>query len=391
MKKNFFVIVLFTFIITGILISKPQYSNYTGNKCVNCHFNNYGGGQRNELGWYSRKDVSLIDLKEMLFQEFYESISETNSAFDGFIYYGGNYRLQTARLGGPEGERREIFSMQFSPYLAIKPIDFLIIYGHYNFVNVAYPAQQKWSAQAILHPSYDLPYLKLGYIQPSVGMRYDDHTVLVRQVADRFRSSPIIPPDYAELGAEINYESLRWLSLSAAVYNADNLSKIQIESDKSGNKKTLVDEKISFLARAELWYRFFDDELNSTLGSSYFTNGDFSIVNIYAMLGLTDELSLIFEYARTDKKGLRKTNNYLVELAYQLIEPIAISGRIEMADTDLLYNSNDKENYRSWQYVIGSNIYFLPYLELRPEYRIYDREHVSGYSSQWTMQLHLYY
>ncbi len=371
--------------------TKPQYSNYTGNKCLNCHFNNYGGGQRNELGWYSRKDVSLIDLRELFFNESYESISERNSALDGMFYYGGNYRLQTAKLGGPESEKRKIFSMQFSPYLAIRPLDFMTIYGHYNFVSVTYPAQQKWSAQLILHPSYSLPYLKLGYVQPSIGMRYDDHTVLVRQVSDKFRSLPIIPPDYAELGLEINYESLRWLSLSAAIYDANKISKVVVEDDKGNSNKSIVAEKFSFLARAELWYRFFDNYINASIGTSYFINGDFSILNLYALIGLTDELSLIAEYARSDKKDLRKTNNYLLELVYQFLEPITISGRIEMAETDLFYVANNKENYRTWQYVIGSNVYLLPYMELRPEYRIYDREHVPGYSAQWTLQLQIYY
>ncbi len=388
---NKFLSILFFLINTfGIAIAKPQYSNYTGYKCINCHFNNYGGGQRNELGWYSRKDVCLIDIKNLLFNDSFESISETNSALDGKIFYGGNYRLQSARLGGPVGEERKVFSMQFSPYLALKPLDFITIYGHYNFIKAVYPAQQKWSALVIVHPSYDLPNFKFGYIQPSIGVKHDDHTVLVRQIADKFRSSPIIPPDYDEWGAEINYESIRWLSLSAGLYNAGNLSDLQVDRD-DGKKISLADKKLSVLIRAELWFRFLEDYLNSAVGSSYFANGDFSMINAYAMLGLTDNLSIIGEFSRTDKKELRRTNNYLIELVYQLLEPIALNGRIEFADIELFYNGIQPESYRTWQYVFGSNLYILPYLELRPEYRIYDREHIPGYSAQWTIQLHLYY
>jgi len=49
------------------------------------------------------------------------------------------------------------------------------------------------------------------------------------------------------------------------------------------------------------------------------------------------------------------------------------------------------DKFESNQYVFGSHIYLLPYIDLLPEYRIYDRGEVSGYSSQWTFQIHVFY
>jgi hypothetical protein len=387
-------------ILTAIIIlyanigieSKPQYSMLSGNKCVNCHFNNHGGSQRNSLGWYSRQEVAIIEPAAIGLEKLYETIGESNSDANEIFYYGADYRLQVARLGGPEGTKRKIFSMQFSPYLAVKPFDWLTAYGHYNFIEALYPGQKKWSASMIIHPSYDLPYFKLGYIQPSIGTRYDDHTLLIRQVTDAFRAHPIIPPDYAEIGAEINYEAIRWLSLTFGAYGAKSMAENSV-TNLNGEQIPLINsESVSTLARAEIWQRFFEDAVNASIGSSYFWNDDLSILNFYLYLGLTDNLSLLTEYVITDKMDIRKTNSFMVELAYQVVEPIVLSARIEKAGTENFYNDTaNKTEFTAWQYVIGANLFLFRNVELRPEYRIYDREHVPGYSAQWAMQLHLYY
>jgi hypothetical protein len=40
--------------------------------------------------------------------------------------------------------------------------------------------------------------------------------------------------------------------------------------------------------------------------------------------------------------------------------------------------------------IIGAQIFVVPYVELRPEYRIWDTE-LDGYTSRWNLQLHIFY
>ena len=57
--------------------------------------------------------------------------------------------------------------------------------------------------QPQIQPSFKLPRLRIGYFQPSIGVRYDDHTAVVRQIAEGSGPRSLIAPNYAEVGAEL--------------------------------------------------------------------------------------------------------------------------------------------------------------------------------------------
>jgi len=384
-------IITLSILLSNFAFARPQYSMLSGNKCMNCHVHSQGAGLRSSLGSYSKKDVGFFNIKDTWLGNAFENISDYNSFADELITFGFDYRMLSARLGGPENSKREYFTMQATPYLAVKPFDWLVFSGQYNFSNRVYPAQSRWTAFAIIQPDLKYPHLKFGMLKPSIGNFYDDHTSLVRQVASPSRALPIVPPDYAELGTEISYESLKYLSITAGIYKANNMSENTIFDDFGKPVPLAEKNSLSKLFRIAYLPRFFDNEINTNIGASIYNNSDFNIINLFAHFGWTDKISLLTEYMISDKKDLRKTNNYSVEILYNFLDALAFSARYGKASTDLIFDDSYTENYKSQQIVFGANIYPLPYIEIRPEYRIFDREFAKSYSAQWVVQLHIYY
>lgn len=381
---------LFVCICLSETNAKPQFSNFTGNRCISCHIDAQGGSTRSLLGAYTRSTVSLVDLKSIGLHSFFKDLNEYHSFWDERIIWGFDYRLQSAKLGGPVNNKREIFGMQASPYLAFTPVDWLTLQGEYNFVKALYPAQKSMSFSVLLKPSYDLPYLKAGFFRPSIGLSHDDHTVLIRQVASATRANPVIPPDYAEIGAEITYNSLKFFSITAGIHSTESMSENLI-IDKTGKQIPLVEsDKIASNLKAVFMPRFFGNMLNVQLGGSYYFADDLNIIDAFLMLGWTDELSFLAEVMMTNKEDLRTTSNALFEIMYNYMPSLRPYIRYEIANTKDMSGPTDL-SYDADQYVIGLNLYLVPYVEIRPEYRIYDRASAEGYSSQWTLQLHLYY
>ncbi len=389
MKKHFFTF-LFLLLLPALLQARPEYSALTGNRCISCHVNVQGGAVRNLLGSYAASDLSIFNLEDTGAGETFKKINDYHSFWEDRILWGFDYRLQSAKLGGPVHSEREIFSMQAAPYLVINPFKWLTLQGQYNFVEALYPAQKSWSASVIINPSYELPQLRIGFFQPSIGLRHDDHTVLIRQTAGLRRANPVIPPDYAELGAEASYIAFKFLNITAGIFTAESMSENIVFNSQGQPLSLIPDDKTAQLVKAVYMPRFFGNMLNVQIGGTYFWGGDFSISDGFLMLGWTDRISFIAEIMMSNKANIRETSNYLLELMYQLHPALKPYIRYESASTDDLTGAS-KITYEAKQYVFGVNFYPIPYVELRPEYRIYDREAAEGHSAQWTLQLHLYY
>lgn len=363
----------------------------SGNKCINCHVNPLGSGVRNDLGWYARNDVGLLNPDDIGLAGFFKTVAGTNQYFNKLLIFGFDFRYETAKIGPSDNPVRKYFGMQATPYLVLKPFNWMTLGGSYNiFYDVyktRYPGQKAWTGYLILQPDITYPSLKAGYFEPPIGTRYDDHTLLVSQVPGGGQPQ-LIPPDFAEYGAEISYEGLKWLSLTAGVFKSESMAE-NIIMDTTGNFVPLVDKKkMAIAANASVWQRFFENKINLQLGGSYYVSNDFNITSAFLNAGLTDELAINTEILWTDKKDLRKSRNFLVGLTYQLHDGLLVEARFEKAFTNDLHN---KANWTTDHYLIGLHIFPLPYIELRPEYRIYDKEWAEGYEAQYAVQLHLYY
>ncbi len=383
------------------LAAIPQFSLLSGNKCLNCHVNAQGAGLRNELGWYSRNDVSLLDLEALGLAEAFEDLSpESNQAFDGLLTYGLDFRFQTSRSHRDENASRRFFPMQGALYAAAHATDWLDLRGMFSGGPLRYPGQKRWSASLVVQPSFAYPSLQVGFIQPSIGMRYDDHTMLARSIANE-SFTPLIAPNYAEYGAEINYEGLKWLSVTGGVFHAGSLAEDSVTGAGGTFVSLIEDENTpSLLGRLVFWPRFEDGAVNTWLGASYLLNDDFNLLNVFAGVGLTDLVALMAEFARSDKEDLRTTENISAEVLYQVQDALMLYLRGETGTTQISFTDQEGapvaiEDSRT-QVVLGAQVFLLPYLEIRPEYRLVDvdkepRTVAQFRSTRWHVQAHLFF
>jgi hypothetical protein len=366
------------------LYALPQFSLLTGNRCINCHVTTQGSGLRNELGWYSMSDVGLIDTT-------FPGLAgvETNTFFDGMLLAGLDFRLQRIRSHKSADAESKIFPMQAAVHLAVLPTTWLTVEGSYNVGDrKRYNGQQSWSGSAIVQPGFSWPELRAGFFQPSIGMRYDDHTMLVRQVAGA-DGVPLIAPNFAEWGAEISYNSLKWLTVTAGAFDAGSLAENQVTGKDSLQHSLVTDRNTpSVLGRVVFWPRLFENRVPMYAGASLLANGDFSLANVFAGVGLLDNVSLMAEYAHSSKKELRATNNFSVDVNWQALDALMVYVRGERGVTTLTALPQETEVYTN-QIVIGTQIFVLPFVELRPEYRWVDTEAFT--STRYAVQLHLFY
>ena len=416
--KKLLLCVFLAFLMMLELNARPQYSilQTYGTKCSNCHVNNNYGGQRNSGGFMARNSISVIKPEDIGLSGLYDFLSDKNEFMDGKVIWGLDFRYQNARWGQtqklqgtrdsnlvpvmPSLERKGMI-MQLMPYLSIQPFEWMRIDGMYNFSydiepNMRYKGQQPGYVNATFDLFEDLPTITLGYITPKISVDYDDHTYLVRQAAGKGRSTPLFPADYAELGLELNYDRLDWLNASFGLFDSKNMSELTIDNTipvvEKSNMATVLnvsvhpslsDGFVGFAGLSHYW--------NGKIGTDdgiYFANNYFTISSIYLGFGMSDKFALMAEYSTSKKQDIRNVDNFLVELNYQIYEPVNVFARYEIANTEMKQTG---EKFEANQYVFGSHIYLLPYIDLLPEYRIYDRGEVNGYSSQWAFQIHVFY
>ncbi|MCX7908995.1 MAG: hypothetical protein N2560_05700 [Ignavibacteria bacterium] len=381
------------------IFSRPQYSilQTYGTKCSACHVNVQGGGARTVPGWLSRKDISLIDPNWIGLKKFFENLLARNSYFDDKLVFGFDARWQTARWpSGIASSKRDYMIMQLNPYLIIQPTNWLFFEGTYNLAyeiekDKRYPAQQPYSFSIYLKPFENLPSLRLGYFLPPMGQKWDDHTMFVRYAVAYRGKHPVVPHDYAEWGAQIDYENISWLSLSAGVFSGKNLSTLKIPkivNGKDTSVQLVKDNSLGFAARGMVSPPEIIKGLTSYCGGTFYLNDDYYVSSVFLGLGLPDRFSLIGEYARTQKKDSRLSLSFSTELTYQVTESLLPFIR---AERSILKDKNQNKPVYATNLVFGSHIILLPSLDLLIEYRILDREQLEGYFSQWAIQIHLYY
>ena len=410
--KKYSIILAIAIMATSIAYSRPEYSllQSYGAKCESCHTNVRGGGGRTLGGWMSRNQTSVIPPKVLGLTPVFDFLQQTNSVLDDKISFGMDFRWQTARWGTRSGKtERDYMVMQLSPYLSIRPIKYLELEGMYNFgydlnEKMRYPGQQPGTFSVYIRPGEKLPSLRVGYFQAPVGLVWDDHTIMSRQLVAGGTPSTLpllLPHDMTEWGAQIDYEAIPWLGVSLGVFDSENLSTMLI-TDRSNKMVPLVNGKsLSTVANVRFYPPEFITGVSSFCGVSYminsplktddgwyFGNDYLAVTNIYGGIGLIDKLALLIEYQYSDKQATRTTDNISAELTYQPIEGAYAYVRAERGHT------NDKVanvEHNSNQFVFGAKVFLLPYIAILPEYRLYNREWVEGYSGQWAFQVHIFY
>jgi hypothetical protein len=365
--------ILLTTVGAERLHALPRFALLTGTRCSACHFNPQGSSIRTELGWSTMNETGAVKPEEIGLGALYGA--ESNSFFDGLLTLGLDTRIQVAKLGRPPNDKRKIIPMQVAPSIALAPLDELTIYGTYNAGPLRYPGQTAFDAAIQYQPGITSPSIRIGHIQPSIGLRYDDHTTFLRKDAAG-TGAPVIAPNYNEWGAEVVYEGQRWLSLNAGIFAAHNLSRAEPTVDST---------KPSYGVRVMLWPQWLDEGINGEAGASAYVNGDFSMVNIFAGIGLADQATLQGEFMTTRNASDRTINNFTIMASYQPIAWLSLDGRYEHGNTETPGLGASQAD----AFVVGAEFFPIPYVELRPEYRYFNSdEYILG---QYSLQLHLFY
>ncbi len=367
----------------------PQFAAMSGTSCIACHVASSGGGLRTYRGWSEYSETSLVKPDDIGLGGLYEPFQKTNTFLDRRLTVGGDFRLQTARSHKSEDADRRVFPMQGAVSSAYRLSDLFMVEAMYNFGPEKFPGQEKVSGSLVLQPRYSTTQLRVGYFRPSIGINYDDHTMVIRKVGGA-EDLTLIPINYAEAGAEVSYDLKPWLNLAGGVFGAKNMAENTVFAS-AGNVESLIedDSAPSFLARFELRKNDLAETASVTGGASYLQNGDFMLLNVFSTLGLWERFSAIAEYVHSDKEDLRTTNNAALDLAYRYGDgSLQFFIRGERGVTNETFSGLDIESYTN-QGAAGIQIFLLPFMELRPEYRIVDTEEYR--STRWAAQLHLFY
>ena len=404
-----------------------------GTPCSGCHYSPNGGGGRTELGWSSMNHVGALSYDSLGLNALHNQ--KSNQIAD-LLSVGIDIRLQGAHLGAPRKVRNakgdvEIdtpalswIPMQFQPYLALKPTEHLTLYGTFNpgpntaegdLLTQAYPGMNAFEAWAMYKITPTL-FVRAGQFQPTVGIRHDDHTMMVRNDAlDRRR--PLLPPNYNELGLEVGYQPKRWLrievggfdttqlesSLASDIVESQNLSAIATSSRVTflpqftfGGAEEKTEEKGDGFDDFDDFGDFDAPEapvasptvINTWMGASHYQSGPFWMVNGFFGMGLDSGLTLMSEIMWSKRRTVHRMLNSSTTLQYALKDWLILHGRVERGQTHQITELTD-EVAVAWQFVAGMEFFPVPYLEIRPEYRLID---VLDYRfGQATLQIHLFY
>lgn len=393
MQRPFFtkilVLVLLTVVGSAPSIALPQFTLYSGNRCVNCHVNQQGAGLRNELGWYSMNETSLISPEAIGLGGMYQALPSSNMAWDERVTYGFDVRFQTAR-SIDSGSTRKYFPMQVAAHAAVSIVDGVMWEGTYNAGPTRYAGQTSYSTSVLVQPSVAWPQLRVGHFQPSIGIRYDDHSMLIRQIADNTAyANPLIAPNYGEWGAELTYYGLQWLTVGVGAFGSARLSEVRI------NGTSIVrSSQPLFMGRVVLNdHNMITKATNSYIGASVLAQQDLTMVNVFAGIGIADHVAIMAERMQTSLyQGT--TTNTSIGISASVIDGLILEARAEEA----VLTSTTPTSYenRVTQLVFGAQIFPLPFIELRPDYRIIETEQDPRMQDQytakrWNVQLHLFF
>ncbi|GEM_PF-921113 len=375
----------------------PRFSLLTGTRCSACHFDPQGSGLRTELGWEMMNQTGL-------FQWHGEDTSISNETWmNGKLFPGGDARFQLVRVSHTNQEL--VIPMQLTASLGYMPSPELSAYTNINLASLyvrsvtsptdlfgttsgLYPGETDYDATIDYHPSVTLPSIRIGMIEPSISIRQDDHTLFTHQEA-AIQQLALIPPYYNEVGAELTYEGIRWLTVNAGIFNAKNLS--QIDPTIGSVSSSFDFSHPSLSGRVVLWPQSLEQGLNGELGGSVLINGSFRILNAFTGIGLADKATFFLEGMYSKDAAQRIVRNFSIIGSYELTAWLALEWRYDWGMTELY--PGQALAYAT-AFLAGFEFFPLPYIEIRPEYRVTDTNPFFGtgtHVGQWTAQLHLFY
>lgn len=364
----------------------PEFSAWTGNKCSTCHLSENGGGARNDFGYNFARDASFYTANEI---DFFKSVNK-NQLFDGLLTYGGDFRMQTTRSHKLENATRRYYPMQMSLYLSAKPTSYLSIEAQGNIAPIIFEGQKLWAASLKVTPDESLPYIRIGYFQPAMGLKDCDMTDLDRRVAGPDATVNLIAPDFAELGAEIGYNSLDWLSIQVGLFDNKTLKEVSVFGDLVSliphNDKAVASK---IMIRPTALHQFIPDFY---FGASNLVCGNFTYNNAFLVISPIEDWILQLKFANSNKAFSRYTQSYVAYLSYLVAPGLLLGVKGQYGISDMLWDRSQGKYLLSpevWQLTFNAKFFPTPFLEIIPEYRFMRTTEYESW--RWLLQMHLYY
>ena len=375
-------------------LALPRMTLTAGSRCSNCHVNPQGSGLRNELGFYAMAQNGAVTWDKIGWQSFHDAAD--NQFFGGKVTLGFDQRTQMAKMGAPhwadDGKSvvspdRIFFPMQLTPAVSVAIQDWLSASGSVNLAAIKfterqrkpYPGQTLFDAWLHFKPSMTMPTVRVGMLQPTIGIRHDDHTMLLRRNPLAI-SQPLIPPYWNELGAEVSYEGQHWISVEAGAFTAKNLAASDPAAVKEGD--------IITSARVTLWPQELDWHLNSWVGASFLKAGGYTLVGSHLGLGMPYIGTLQAEAVMTKTAEKREILSWMVHASHPLKDWCVFEARYEKSSGSQTLNGTLSEATVT-SIVAGVQFIPLPNVEIRPEYRVLSTKDWT--LGQWAAQLHLWF
>ncbi len=367
----------------------PPFVLLTGNRCAVCHLSPGGSGPRSELGWYSMHDVGLLQWRHLgleALERWWQH--QGNTFWSGRLVVGIDGRLQGFQSHNPAyAQRWRMFPMQAALHLGIQPVKALSAAFSVNGGRRTFPGQQLWSGSLLVHPAEGWPFLQLGFLPPLVGMHYDDHTILARRLPGARFDSPqttyLLAPNAALWGALLHWARLPWLALSAGAFQAGGLSELYIPATREGQRP--LTGRTQLVWNGHLWLTPRNASWSLSSGTSWLGNREFALWQLFGGLGWIDHAYAWAEYSSFQAGSLRRWT-VSVEGGLWLWDALMPYVRLEHGRVRM---PSDGDTPYTTQLVVGTQLFVLPFVELRPEYRWVDTE---GYrSGRPALQVHVFY
>jgi hypothetical protein len=132
--------------------------------------------------------------------------------------------------------------------------------------------------------------------------------------------------------------------------------------------------------------------LNTYVGASVLHNNDLNMIDVFGGIGLTDEVTLMLHWMSLEKTDYLRTSSVFAEVDWQIWDPVILYVRGEMARTTKsgLVTAEGDNAFEITSAVIGATLIPIDYVEIRPEYRLWDTS-LPDVTTRWFVQLHLYY
>lgn len=310
----------------------PRFAAYTGDKCIDCHVDPSGATMRNGGGIAYAKNNLTMDLFKKLAGK-----TEFSPKITKEISVGGDVRVVQADHEVEGSSNYNAFlAMQGDLYVNAQVNKILNIF---LTSGIDIPGiDTKYEVYGMISNLPANTYLKIGRFKPNYGLRIVEHRAYQRK-------NLLNTPYDVNTGFEAGV-SPEWFNINIGLYNPMNMEFLGRDPHKM------------FVASTDFTFGFNDNNLNFTIGGSFFNNpyntsdsaftgtisanrkawGGFTRIGIMKRVAILGEVD--FEEQKTDFPLIRRMYTF-AELNVVVIKGLELRGQYEIYDKNRSVDNDD--------------------------------------------------